>query len=107
MNVTTGVPDFEGYNVHHFSQGEPVSSQPLSFRRAAIVPFCHSNLTSGSFSPATCSTGLGLRSPSVRAAAADDGAMAAKTSPRAAHSKYVKPPPLEWPVEYIRRSSTL
>src|SRR6266478_6578408 len=86
--VTTGVPVLEGYKVHHFSHCEPVSSQPLSLRRASIVAFCHSNLTSGSFSPATCRTGLGFNSP-IERTAADDGAMAANTSPRAAQSKYV------------------
>src|SRR4051794_7411329 len=99
MNVTTGVPSFDSYSVHHLPQSLPVSSQPLTLRSASIVAFCHSYLTSGSVSPATCRTGLGFRFFWCRVATADDGAIAANPSPRPAHNRYVKPPPLEWPVE--------
>src|SRR5687768_7000441 len=99
MNVTTGAFSFDGYKVQASLHGWP-SPHSLSLRNSVIMRFCHSYFTSVSFSPATWSTGLGLsfgRLAGLRMAA--DGATAAKRSPRAAHRRYVNPPPFEWPVE--------
>src|SRR5262245_61069706 len=59
------------------------------------------NVTSGSFSLAAWKSGLGLASRKYRPAAAATGAKAANLSPRFAHKRYVKAPPLEWPVAYL------
>src|SRR5947207_2590515 len=100
MNATTGGPSFDEYSVQYLPAGLPSLSQPLSLRTCSIDNSCKANFTIGSFWPATCSTGLGfcdLKSRRSRKAAI--GATAANVSPRAAHSTYVKKPPLEWPVE--------
>src|ERR1039458_1131926 len=86
MKVTTGAPIFDGYSVHHFPHSLP-SPHWLSWRSMSMVALCQANLTSGSFSPATCITGAGFSLPRVLAAAADDGAKAANCSPRAAQSR--------------------
>src|ERR1041385_6142648 len=84
--VTTGAPAFDEYIVQYFSQGLP-SPTWLIFLICSIVVFCHSNFTSGSASPASCSTGLGLSIAISLGAIALDGATAASTSPRVAHSR--------------------
>src|SRR4051794_40597219 len=108
MNATTGAPFDDLYSVQPFAHSVPAESQPFSAFIRSIICFCQSNFTSGSFSPAAWNTGTGsyLLAPISAAAPAADGAIAANTPGRAAASRYVNPPPFEWPVEYTRLAST-